>query len=302
MAKETALNLLDRQQWLEPLADQLQLAVAALYDQAGAAGQKVKNALHGVWLGHPLHPVLTDIPVGAWTAALVMDALHEMTRRTAYARAADAAIAVGLAGAAGAALAGLTDWQATDGRARRIGLAHALLNGAGALLYAGSLASRKKQNRTAGRALSMIGYAVAFGAAYLGGKLVYSEQVGVNHTLGQQLPQSFQPVLPASELAEGCIQRVEVDGGRILLARRDGRIFAIAEICSHMGGPLAEGELGGCRITCPWHGSTFSLEDGRVINGPATHPQPCLETRVRDGQIEVRLRRRTEEGRVSSSI
>lgn len=292
MAQDTALQIIDRQDWLEPVADQLQQAVTAVYDQAGEAGQKVKNALHGTWLGHPLHPVLTDIPVGAWTAALVMDALHEITGQRAYARGADAAITVGLVGAAGAAITGLTDWQATDGRARRLGLVHALMNTTGVLLYAGSLASRKNRNRTAGRALSMIGYAVAFGAAYLGGKLVYSEQVGVNHTIGQQFPKDFQPVLAESELGEGQVKRVNVEGGRILLARRDGQIFAIAEVCSHMGGPLAEGEFRGRQITCPWHGSTFSVEDGRVINGPATHTQPCLEARVRDGQIEVKLRSR----------
>ncbi len=292
MAKDTVLQTIDRQEWLEPVADQLQQAVTAVYDQAGEAGQKVKNALHGTWLGHPLHPVLTDIPVGAWTAALVMDAMHEITGHSAYARGADAAITVGLVGAAGAAITGLTDWQATDGRARRLGLVHAIMNTTGALLYAGSLASRKNRNRTAGRALSMIGYAVAFGAAYLGGKLVYSEQVGVNHTIGQQFPKDFQPVLAESDLREGEIKRVNVEGGRILLARRDGQIYAIAEVCSHMGGPLAEGELRGREITCPWHGSTFSLEDGRVINGPATHAQPCLEVRVRDGQIEVKLRSR----------
>jgi nitrite reductase/ring-hydroxylating ferredoxin subunit/uncharacterized membrane protein len=290
MAEDRTLQVIDRQDWLEPIGDQLQQAVTAVYDQAGDAGQKIKNALHGTWLGHPLHPVLTDIPVGAWTAAVVMDAMHDITGQRGYARGADAAITVGLVGALGAAVTGLTDWQATDGRARRIGLVHALMNTTGALLYAGSLASRKNGNRTTGRGLSMLGYAVAFGAAYLGGKLVYSEQVGVNHTIGQQFPKDFRPVLAEAELAEGQMKRVDVEGGRILLARRAGRIYAIAEVCSHMGGPLAEGEFRDCDVTCPWHGSTFSLEDGRVINGPATHGQPCLEARIRDGQIEVRFR------------
>src|SRR5690349_2875370 len=143
MAEHRALQVIDRQDWLEPIGDQLQQAVTAVYDQAGDAGQKIKNALHGTWLGHPLHPVLTDIPVGAWTAAAVMDAMHDITGQRAYARGADAAIAVGLAGAVGAAITGLTDWQATDGRASRIGLVHALMNATGALRYAGSLAARK---------------------------------------------------------------------------------------------------------------------------------------------------------------
>jgi nitrite reductase/ring-hydroxylating ferredoxin subunit len=84
------------------------------------------------------------------------------------------------------------------------------------------------------------------------------------------------------------MRRVEWKGSRILLARRDGQVYAIAEVCSHLGGPLAEGEFSGDQVRCPWHGSCFSIKDGSVIHGPATHPQPCLETRVRDGKIEVK--------------
>jgi nitrite reductase/ring-hydroxylating ferredoxin subunit/uncharacterized membrane protein len=262
-----------------------------VFERAGDTGQSIKNFLHGTWLGHPLHPVVTDVPIGAWTAALVMDAMEEMSGRDGFGRGADTAIAVGLAGAVSAAVTGLTDWGSTDGRARRIGLLHGLLNTTGALLYTCSLIARKRNSRPVGRGLGALGYAVALGAAYLGGKLVYSEQVGVNHTLGQQLPDEFQPVLAESELAEGDMKRVVVDNSRVLLARRDGRLFAISEVCSHMGGPLSEGKFEGSIVRCPWHGSRFSVETGAVVDGPATHPQPCLEVRVRDGFIEVRRAR-----------
>ncbi len=288
MGDDRTTALIERQEWLEPVGEQVQKAVSSAFEQAGDAGQAVKNFLHGTWLGHPLHPVLTDIPIGSWTAALVMDAMEDMTGQRQYGRGADTAIGVGLVGAVASAITGLTDWQATDGRARQIGLVHAMLNSTGALLYTGSYIARKSGSRPLGRGLSMLGFAVAMGAAYLGGKLVYSEQIGVNHTVGQQFSKTFKAVLAVSELGEGEMRRVESEHGRVLLAKRDGRIYAISEVCSHLGGPLAEGTFEGCTVQCPWHGSRFSLEDGSVIDGPATHPQPLLEVRVRSGQIEVR--------------
>ncbi len=84
------------------------------------------------------------------------------------------------------------------------------------------------------------------------------------------------------------MRRVDVGCSPVLLARREGRVFAISEVCSHLGGPQAEGKFEDCTVECPWHGSKFSLEDGRVIDGPATHPQPSLEVRVNNGTIEVR--------------
>src|SRR5437868_8308653 len=172
MSDELSVDLIERQEWLEPVESGLQRAVGGTFDSAGTAGRKIRNFLHGVWLGHPLHPVLTDIPVGAWTAALILDLVDERDG-------ADLAVKVGLAGAVGSAVTGLTDWQATDGSARRIGLVHGLLNVAAATLYTLSLVKRKQRDRSAGETLAAIGYAVAFASAYLGGHLVYRKQIGV---------------------------------------------------------------------------------------------------------------------------
>lgn len=291
MAKDVTTAVIERQAWLEPAGDQIQKAVTKAFDSAGTSGQKVKNFLHGTWLGHPLHAVITDVPVGSWTAAVVMDAMEEITGKEQFGRGADTAVGIGIAGAAGAAITGLTDWQATDGRARKIGIVHALLNTTGLLLFTGSLIARKRNARAAGRGLGILGYAAALGGAYLGGKLVYSEQIGTDHTVGQQFPDDFKAVLNQDELPEGEMRGVTLDGGRVLLAKRDGQVFAIAEVCSHLGGPLAEGKFENCTVQCPWHGSRFALDDGRVIDGPATHPQPCLDVRVNEGRIEVRKRR-----------
>src|SRR4051812_47168010 len=150
MANELPVELVERQEWLEPVESGLQRAVGGAFDSAGAAGQKGRNFFHCVWLGHPLHPVLTDIPVGAWTAAVILDMADENAG-------ADLAVKVGLAGAVGSAVTGLTDWQATDGSARRIGLVHGLLNITGTVLFAASLVKRKGRDRSAAKTLAAIG-------------------------------------------------------------------------------------------------------------------------------------------------
>jgi nitrite reductase/ring-hydroxylating ferredoxin subunit/uncharacterized membrane protein len=288
MAENTALQMIDRQDWLDPLADKVQEAVTQAYSSAGATGQKVENFLHGTWLGHPLHSAITDVPIGAWTSAMVMDAMEDMTGQEEFGFAADTAVAIGLAGAVAAAAAGITDWHKTDGAQRRVGLAHGLLNVGGVLLYSASLAARRNGSRSAGRGFSAIGFLTMLASSWLGGELVYGQKVGVDHTASREFPKDFVPVLAEGELAEGEMKRVDVEGEPVLLAKRDGRIHAMSNVCPHMGGPLNEGRFEGEAVQCPWHGSRFSIEDGRVLDGPAVHPAPRLEVRVQGGQIEVK--------------
>ena len=287
MSTETAVDFLERQAWLEPIESGAQKAISEGFTKAGANGQRMQNFLHGTWLGHPLHAVLTDVPLGAWTATLVLDVL-EASGRTDCRSGADVTLQVGLWGAAVAALAGLTDWHVTDGRARRVGAVHGMLNLIGAGLYTASLVSRKRNDRSAGRAFAFGGFLVAAASAYLGGNLVYGKQIGVNHAVGDSDIAEWTAVLPESGLEDGKLRGAVVNGKRVLLARIEGKIRCIDEVCSHLGGPLAEGEMHDGTVTCPWHGSCFSLRDGSVINGPATHAQPCFETRVNAGQIEIR--------------
>jgi nitrite reductase/ring-hydroxylating ferredoxin subunit/uncharacterized membrane protein len=232
--------------------------------------------------------VLTDIPLGSWTAALLLDALDEISGNDGFAHGADAAVALGLAGAVASAVTGMADWQHLDGEERRVGLLHGLLNTSAALLYTRSLILRQRQERRAGRGFALLGFLVSTTAAYLGGQLVYRYRVGVDRAAAQLPPQDFVPVMAERDLSENELRRVEADHVPVLLVRRQGQIYAIAEACSHLSGPLAAGRLEGNSVVCPWHGSRFALTDGRVLNGPATHPQPCFATRVRNGQIEVR--------------
>jgi len=262
-----------------------------LYGGGRESAQKIRNFLNGTWLGEPLHVVLTDVPIGAWSVAIAFDLLDMIRARREFALAADSSIAIGLIAAAGTAVTGMTDWSDVDPPSRRTGFIHGLLNLSATALFTTSLVLRKKKkkrSRTGGRICAALGYAVMSYAAHLGGEMVYKRRVGVDRTQGQAFPTEFVAVLPETELKDEKPTRALHNSVPILLVRRGERVFALAETCSHFSGPLAEGKLVGNSIVCPYHYSRFSLEDGRVLNGPAVHPQPCLEVRVRDGQIEVR--------------
>jgi nitrite reductase/ring-hydroxylating ferredoxin subunit/uncharacterized membrane protein len=236
--------------------------------------------------------VLTDVPIGAWTVALVFDALCVMRNRREFELAADTSVAIGLVAAAGTALTGVADWSDVDPPGRRLGLIHGLLNIGASALFATSLALRKKKSRANGRIAAAAGYVLMSYSAHLGGKMVYEHRVGVDRTDGEAFPGEFVAVLAESELVDGKPTRVMYDGVPILLVRRGERVFALAETCSHFSGPLSEGKLVDNSIECPYHASRFALDDGHVVNGPAVHPQPCLDARSRQGKIEVRKSRR----------
>src|SRR5450631_4126136 len=204
----------------KPVEERLQKLVdSALYCGGSATAQKIRNFLNGTWLGEPLHVVLTDVPVGAWTVAMVFDLLDLMLDRVEFASAADASIGIGLVGAAGTAVTGMTDWSDVDPPARRLGLIHGLLNLSGTALFATSLLLRRRKSRRNGRIVSALGYAVIAYAAHLGGKMVYEHRVGVDRTDGQVFPGDFVAVLPESELADDKPTRAMYQDVPILLIR-----------------------------------------------------------------------------------
>jgi nitrite reductase/ring-hydroxylating ferredoxin subunit/uncharacterized membrane protein len=282
----TALARVAAQPELDRVAKPLGEAVVAAYRNAGPVGMAVKNALHGVWLHHPLHPALTSIPLGAWATTVALDAKAASSGDESYARAADFALAFGVSGAVGSAVTGLTDWSETDGRAKRIGFVHGLLNAAATALMATAYMLRRRDERRAGELCTLAGFGIASVSGYLGGDLVFAERVGVTHAV-VDAPEGFTPVLASSALGEGSMQRVKMNDTDLLLVRQHGRVCALAHQCAHLGGPLSEGTLKDGTVVCPWHGSEFRLDDGGVVNGPSTHPQPCFTVRERNGQIEV---------------
>ncbi len=244
----------------------------------------VRNLLSGTDLGEPLHPVLTDLPIGAW----VMSALLDTAGGPAAEGAADLLVTAGVVAAVPTAAAGLNDWSYTAGPQTRVGLVHATLNTTALSLYLASAVARARGRRRGGKALSLAGLGVLMGGAYLGGHMSFGMGVDVNRTAWQQPPHQWTPVLAEADLADGEHRKADADGVPVLLYRTAGTVHALASTCTHMGGPLEEGTISDGCVTCPWHGSTFRFADGSIVRGPASTPEPCYRTRIQDGRIEVR--------------
>jgi nitrite reductase/ring-hydroxylating ferredoxin subunit/uncharacterized membrane protein len=244
----------------------------------------VRNLLSGTNLGHPLHPMLTDVPIGAWTMSTLLDIVGGVAAEPA----ADLLVGAGIIAAVPTATSGLNDWSDTHGAETRVGLVHALANTATLGLYLASFTARARGNRRGGRALGMAGFGMLLAGAYLGGHLSYVKGVNVNRTAWEQRPEEWTPVLPDALLAEGKPHIAQADGVPILLYRTAGQVYALSSTCSHMGGPLAEGTISDGCVTCPWHGSIFRFADGMIVRGPASTPQPVYQTRIHEGHIEVR--------------
>jgi nitrite reductase/ring-hydroxylating ferredoxin subunit/uncharacterized membrane protein len=270
---------------IDPVSNAVQGVVRKVL---AAAGAPVRNTLNGTWLGHPLHPLLTDIPIGAWTVTLALDTLTALGRPS-HERGADAALAIGIAGAGAAAISGYADWSDTADEPKRLGTIHALFNGGAMALYVGSFAARRSGRRDIGIALATAGYGLVSFAAYLGGELTFGMQLGVRHTAIPIDPaEKYTPVLDEDALAPDELTRVELDGIPVVLLRTETGVHALGAACTHRGAPLDEGTLEDGCVRCPWHGSLFAFEDGRVLEGPASFPQPRFEARVRSGKVELR--------------
>ncbi len=249
----------------------------------------VKNALSGSWLGHALHPLLTDVTIGSFTSAVALDWLGGDESEPAARR----LIGLGLLSALPTVSSGYSDWadsEVADDAVRRIGIVHAVSNFTAASLFAASWLARRRGNQGRGKALALAAGTVLGGSAYLGGHLTLAEGVGVDHTTFEDGTRDWAAVLEDAQLGDGEMRCVEADGTAVMVARSGGVLYALSDHCSHRGGPLHEGTLGARTVTCPLHDSVFDLRDGALVHGPAAYPQPAWDTRVRDGRIEVRRR------------
>lgn len=279
-------EIIERQNWLDKLADPLQQWVRSLSEKRGLA--RLKDFLHGTWFGHPLHPALTDVPVGAWTVSLLFDCVWLSSEDPAMAKAADMTTLIGSLGAGAAGIAGLADWSETDATDRRVGLMHGLLNAGGLLTSLVSYSLRITGKRRTAIALSGLNYALLLFSTYLGGELSFAKGIGVNHVAWEGGPDDFVPVIALTNLPEKQLTRVDAQGMPVILWKEDSTIHALAATCSHLGGPLDEGSCQDGTVTCPWHGSNFRLHDGAVVQGPAVYAQPTFAVRIRNGQVELR--------------
>jgi nitrite reductase/ring-hydroxylating ferredoxin subunit len=243
---------------------------------------RVRDGLHGVWLGHPLHPLLVQAAAGTWLSASIVDFVSG--DETAARR----LTAAGLAASAPAIAAGAVDWSEQHEQQMRVGVVHAVANAIAAACYGGSLLTRRP---VASRALRLAGLAALAAGGVLGGHLSLRLAGGANHA--EAVPHLVEPgwhhLTAVADLPEGKPLRVMLGEVPVVVIRAGGQVHALADRCSHMSGPLSDGDLAEGRLTCPWHGSVFRVSDGSVARGPATAPQPAFDTQVVDGAVQVRL-------------
>jgi nitrite reductase/ring-hydroxylating ferredoxin subunit/uncharacterized membrane protein len=280
------------QGWLDPLGEFIQSVVGGFYGALGTPGRLLKDLGHGTRpLGHPLHPALTDVPLGAWVVAVVLDLAH-LVNSSVPSAAGDLALLVGTVAGVLAAWAGYTDHHETFGHERRYATLHGLLMTLVLVAMVVSLLLRWKGGGSLhGLAvvLALIGLLTSVVAAYLGGHLVFGIGTMVNHNAFAGGPEDYQAAANSADVPENGMKRAEVGGVGVLLVRLGGNLHAIAATCSHAGGPLDEGSLEGDVVTCPWHGSRFCVRDGDVRQGPATFSQPRFLVRESEGRVEVKL-------------
>lgn len=283
-APDSVIDRIENASPLDPVVKSVRKIV-----NAALGPQPLRDVLHGLWLGHPLHPMLTDVPIGAWTAAAVLDLVP------GTGPAATTLIATGCAAAVPTAITGWADWSQLHPPHQRVGLVHAFSNVVGLGLFTASVAARLRGRTTRGKVLAFSGLSAVMAGGYLGGHLVFRQGIGANHVadVPDLFPSGWQDLGAFDDLPDGTPAKRTVDGVDLLVVRRGQHVDVLANKCSHLSGPLSDGEFTvesgqGC-IVCPWHGSTFRLSDGAPVHGPATSPQHRFETRVTNGRVEARL-------------
>jgi nitrite reductase/ring-hydroxylating ferredoxin subunit/uncharacterized membrane protein len=279
-----AVSHLEDAAGLDPIVTRVRTAVLSVLRP-----QALRDILHGVPVGHPVHPVAVLVPAGAWISSGVLDFVPGAEKQSRI------LVAAGILGALPAAASGFADWSQLHKQQMRVGLIHSAANIAATALYTASFIQRTRGHHTSGKILGLTGLALVSGSGYLGGHLAYRQASGANHVedVPHRFPEGWQPLSRLDELPEGELTKRVVGEIPLLVLRRGGLVDVLSNSCSHLSGPLDEGSLsmddGEACVTCPWHGSRFSMRSGEVVNGPATSPQHRFESRVVRDRVEVRL-------------
>jgi nitrite reductase/ring-hydroxylating ferredoxin subunit len=273
-------RLIDAQEpWARPLGDRIHGLVAAIFGRMVT----IRSFLNGTWLGHPLHAVLTDVPIGALTVVIVLDVLGQPVG-------ADIALVLGILAMLASAVIGYADYSVTDGKARVRATVHSTLMVVSLVVYLVSLALRagSPADRTLPIALSIVGYLVLSAGAFVGGDVAYVLGNMVDRHAWRPAGTKWAP-LEVGELAEGQLVKARFGAQSLVLIRQGDTILALHEQCAHAGGPLSEGRVVDGAVECPWHGSRFDLATGQRRRGPTVYDQPTYEVRTAEaGGYEAR--------------
>jgi nitrite reductase/ring-hydroxylating ferredoxin subunit/uncharacterized membrane protein len=277
--------------WLDPVVKVIQAISAALYKPFGPLRRPLEDLVHGTKpLGHPLHPALTDIPIGALVGVVSLDIAAHYTATIPHG-AATVVLWVAVIAALLAVHTGYQDFTQTFGHEARVAVVHGLVMTVAWIAMIVSLVMRTAggdQPHTVVVGLDLAALALMSSGGYIGGHLVFAIGTAVNRTAFLEGSSKFVDVGAESDFAEGSMTKVDAKGLAVLVTRREGALCAIANLCSHAGGPLDEGKLDNGRVTCPWHGSVFDACTGKVVHGPATSSQPAMTVEVKEGRVRVK--------------
>jgi nitrite reductase/ring-hydroxylating ferredoxin subunit/uncharacterized membrane protein len=273
--------------WARPLGDFNHRWIGAIFH----AMTPVRDFLNGRWLGHPLHSVLTDAPVGILFLVIILDVLN-------LRGAADVALLVGVLAMLAAAMAGAADYADTDGKARERATVHSTLMVIALIVYVVSLVIRTSggDDRAVAVWTSIIGFLILSAGAYVGGDVVYALGNMVNRHAFRGAGTKWIAMEPAEldeagDIPEGRPVKAKLGINTLALVRQGERILALHDTCAHAGGPLSGGTLEDGALVCPWHFSKYRLSDGRTQRGPTVYDQPAYEVRRTDaGGWEARRR------------
>jgi nitrite reductase/ring-hydroxylating ferredoxin subunit len=282
MRIRSVIDRIERIEALDRVSNGLQTAVRAVLRG------RVRDLLHGTWLGHPLHPAIVLVPAGSWISSVLLDVLR------VDGRGASVLSGIGSAATLPAVVSGLNDWQSLAREQRRVGLVHASSNVVALCLNVASLVYRRRGDIAMARKLGYAGLAAVGTGAYLGGHLGYRQAASVNQAepLLRQISEGWHGVCDLRALTPGKPQVYRIDDVPVLVVRHGADdVSVMIEHCGHNTGPLGEGEIqhidGTDCVICPWHGSAFRLTDGTVVHGPAATTQPQLRARVMNGWVEA---------------
>jgi nitrite reductase/ring-hydroxylating ferredoxin subunit/uncharacterized membrane protein len=261
--------------WAKPLGDFNVRWIGAIFRPI----RPIKDFLHGKWLGHSVHAALTDVPVGAFTLAILFDIFNFRT-------AADASIGLGILAMIAAAVAGAADYTDTDDEPRMVATVHATLMVIALVVYAISFWMRWSNpaaDRLVPIALSLVGYGIVTAGAFVGGELVYTLGNMVNRHAWRFYGAPKWTKLDVTEIPEGEVTAAKAGTQSLVVFREGDNVYALHAQCAHAGGPLAEGKIvDGC-IQCPWHASCYDIKTGRRTRGPTTFDQPRYDVRKAEG-------------------
>ena len=276
---------------LRGLSNGIASAMRGFYGVLGGPGRLLQDFLNGSWLGHSLHAVFVDVVIGGATVAVLLDVLRVLFGVAGLEDAATWTVGLVFLSALGAIVTGLTDYKDTnhDTPARDVAGLHGLINIVATVGFGISLWLRLVDAHDVGFWVLLVAYLVVSFGGYIGGHIVfkYGYMVNFNAFARGKKAAEFTPVVPAAEVPENTPTKVTFGATSVMLVRRGEVVHALKESCSHLGGPLSQGELDGDRITCPWHFSVFRITDGAVVHGPASSRQVSYRARINAGQVEL---------------